>query len=437
MNVKYTFLQLYRRGKTPDVESVMYLVSMRSRLSLILFFLAYILSFVDRQIVAVLGVQIRDAFSLDNVQIGLLYGSAFSVMYALAGIPMGWLADRISRKWMIVTGILGWSLMTMWSGWATSISMLITARMLLGVSQAMLSPAVYSFLAVHYSASQRATIFSIYASGIFIGVGLSFLAGGTIGQLYDWQTAMIAVAWPGFIVAALIVFLVHEPARTLPNSSIIVKMDVSYGPWLSSAKRMFRNRSIFLHMTGFSLLACTGYTLLAFISILFQDVYQRSDLTPSFGWFFFGVALMVILSGKLADLLARHKPSRRYWMGIVSAAALPLYVIALKSSDAGTAFWFLGLGVLIGSSYNGVATAILHDYIADDQRGFITGLYLFVVSIAGFGLGPPLAGFLMDTVFEGPQAVQNSLIALITVCNLLAMVFFFIAEKRHESDAVR
>src|SRR5690625_6170752 len=80
---------------------------------------------------------------------------------------------------MIVSGLFIWSLMTLVSGFATSIAVLIGARVVVGVSQAMLSPAVHSYMADTFSAKHRATLFSIYASGIFLGIGLSYLAGGT------------------------------------------------------------------------------------------------------------------------------------------------------------------------------------------------------------------------------------------------------------------
>ena len=406
---------------------------MKSRITLFLFFLAYILSFVDRQIVAVLGVQIREAFELGNLQVGLLYGTAFSVIYALAGIPMGWLADRFSRKWMIVIGVAVWSLMTVLSGVVASFTFLIVARMILGLSQAMLSPAVYSLLATQYSASQRATIFSVYASGIFIGVGLSFLVGGSIAEVYDWQTAMISVGWPGLILAVAIAGIVVEPQRENQREH---RLRESRSPRVQPLRAILQNRSVRLHFVGFSLLACTGYTLLAFLSTFFADVFQRSDLVPDFGWFFFGVAFMVILSGRVADRLARIGASRRYWMGILSAGALPIYVLGLWSTDPVWAFGLLGIGVLIGSSYNGVATAILQSYVPDHQRGLITGLYLFVISIAGFGFGPPLAGWMMDSLFNDDQGIQLSLTLLFTGCNVLAAIFLWRAKVRYDADAL-
>ncbi|MDX1641469.1 MAG: MFS transporter, partial [Balneolaceae bacterium] len=171
--------------------------------TVLLFTLIYVLSFVDRQIVAVLGVQIRDALQLNNFQIGLLYGPAFSFIYAVSGIPMGRLADKTSRKLMICLGLFIWSLMTVVSGFAASFMFLVSARLFVGLSQAMLSPAVYSYLADTFSPEKRATIFSFYTGGIFIGVGLSFLVGGSISLAYDWRMAMVAVGIPGLVIAPL------------------------------------------------------------------------------------------------------------------------------------------------------------------------------------------------------------------------------------------
>jgi len=221
--------------------------------ALALLTLIYLNSFFTRQIVAVLSVDIRDAFNLGNLQVGLLYGTAFSVIYAVAGIPMGRLADRVSRRWMIATGLLVWSLMTVLSGFASSFIFLIVARLLVGVSQSMLSPAVYSLLAEMFSPQKRATIFSFYASGIFLGIGLSFLAGGTIALQYDWQTALIAVGLPGLLLVPFVFWFIREPDRTIIRHTHGENL-------IGDAASLLKKKTVQYHLVGFSLLACTGYT---------------------------------------------------------------------------------------------------------------------------------------------------------------------------------
>lgn len=408
---------------------------MKARLTLLLFFLAYVLSFVDRQIVAVVGVQIREAFSLGNLQIGLLYGTAFSVIYALAGIPMGWIADRWNRRNMIAAGLAIWSLMTVLSGWAASFGVLIAARMVLGLSQAMLSPAVYSWLADAYPARRRSEVFSWYASGIFIGVGLSFLVGGTVAQTADWRMAMIVVGAPGLLLAGVIVALVAEPDRRVVQPGSLPGISGLPGGLINDLARILRAPSVRWHLLGFSALACSGYTILAFISTVLRERFEAPHLIPHTGWFLFGVAGMVILSGRLADRLARRHPSLRYISGLLSASAAILYIAGLFAGDALTGFLLLGLGLLVGSSYNGVAAGLIQDYVAPARRALAGGVYLFVISIAGFGLGPPAAGYLMDHAFSGPDAIAWSLSAVFAVCGIVAAVSFLLAMRTHDADA--
>ena len=398
--------------------------------ALILLTLIYINSFFTRQIVAVLGVDIRDAFELGNLQIGLLYGTAFSVIYALAGIPMGRLADRISRRWMIAAGLLTWSLMTILSGFATSFTFLIVARIMVGISQSMLSPAVYSLLAEMFSPKKRATIFSLYASGIFFGIGLSFLAGGTIALRYDWQTAMIAVGLPGLLLVPFVFWLVKEPDRTIvrhqPENDL-----------LTDLIRLLRKKTIQFHLIGFSLLACTGYTVLAFAGTVFNDVFARADLTPQYGWFLFGVAGSVILAGRAADKLAEKGPERRFWIGIVAAVGgVPFYAAGLFNSDPLWAFFLMGAGVLISSSYNGVAAALIQYLVPDKNRALAGGLYLFVISIAGFGLGPPVAGWLMDDVLTGLYGPSKAVFLVMVICSIGSTLSFLLAMKSYAGDSV-
>jgi MFS family permease len=397
---------------------------------LALLVLIYILSFIDRQIVAVLASQIRLDLGLSNLQIGLLYGTAFSFIYAISGIPMGRLADRWSRSAMISIGLFTWSLMTVLSGFAASFTFLVICRLFLGVSQAMLSPAAYALMAEYFPPEKRATVFSIYASGIFIGIGLSFLVGGTIALQADWRTAMITVGVPGLILAPIAWMAI----RDVETEAIPIESGWVYET-VEQLKFMLGKRTIIYHLIGFSALACTGYTVLAFMSTVLTEQYDRPDLLPHYGWFMFGVGLMVILSGKFADILARSNPARRFIMGIVAAlGGIPFYVFGLFASDGMTALILMGIAVLFSSSYNGVAAALIQYLVKPDMRALAGGLYLFVISIAGFGLGPPLAGILMDSVFTGDFAISKALMTVIVICGVTGTVCFILGMKSYDAD---
>ena len=396
----------------------------------ILLWLIYILSFVDRQIVAVLAAQIRLDLSLSNVQIGLLYGTAFSFVYAFAGIPMGRLADRWSRKGMIIIGLVVWSSATIASGFAGSFAALVSFRMVLGVSQAMLSPAAYALLAEQFPAEKRARVFSWYASGIFVGVGLSFLVGGTVAMNSDWRTAMIAVGIPGLILApfAWVVIRDVRAVETVANPPIVRET-------IAQLRFMLAKPSLRWHLIGFAALACTGYSVLAFFSTIMTDVFDRPDLIRNYGWFIFGVAGSVVLAGWTADRLARTNPVRRYWVGFFAATVgLPLYYFGLFADNGFIALMCLGSAVLFSSCYNGVAAALIQFYVTSEMRALAGGVYLFVISVAGFGLGPPLTGWLMDYHFTGEYAASKALFSVILGCSLLGVVSFMMAMKTYEKD---
>lgn len=396
--------------------------------------LIYISSFVDRQIIAVLATQIQEEMDMNNLQVGLLYGTAFSLIYAVSGIPMGRLADLYSRKLMIVVGLLVWSLMTFISGFATSLAFLITARMLVGISESALSPAVYSLLSDYFRPEQRATVFSIYASGIFVGIGIAFIGGGTVAQLYDWRTALMVVGAPGILLAAIAWFLIKELPRGITQTKSRFDIDMSMRDVLHY---ILRKRTILFHFLGFSFLALTGYTVLGFIGTVLKEVHGAQNLLPYYGWFMFATGLSVMASGKAADWLAnRWDPSKRFVMGMVAGlACLPLYYFGLLADSGWIALILIGSANVISSSYNGVAAALIQYLVKPNMRALAGGLYLFVISVIGFGVGPPLTGWLMDAVFTGSNGPAKALLLVITCCGVLGSICFLFAMRHYSKDA--
>ena len=397
--------------------------------------LIYISSFVDRQIIAVLAPAIQDELSLSNFQVGILYGTAFSFIYALCGIPMGRLADIYSRKLMIIAGLVVWSLMTVVSGFATSLTFLIVARFFVGMSESALSPAVYSLLSDYFKPQQRGTVFSIYAAGIFLGIGVSFLVGGGIAEAYDWRTSLIAVGAPGLLIAAVAWFVVKEFPRGVTRSEENQRFDIeqSFG---EVVRYIIRKKTVRYHFLGFSFMAFTGYTILGFIGIVLTDIHGAGSLVPQYGWFMMATGLSVMASGKAADWLAKKfEASYRFVPGIVAAlGCLPLFYFGLFAESAMTALILIGLANVISSSYNGIAAAILQYLVKPNMRALASGLYLFVISVVGFGIGPPLTGWLMDTVFTGHYGAAKALMIVFTSCGILATVFFWMAMQHYDRD---
>ncbi|MFH5882792.1 spinster family MFS transporter [Halalkalibaculum sp. DA3122] len=396
--------------------------------------LVYICSFVDRQIIAVLATRIQAELNLNNFSVGLLYGPAFSLIYAVCGIPMGRMADLYSRKKIILLGLVIWSVMTFISGFATGLVLLISARFFVGVAESALSPAVYSLLADYFEPQRRATVFSVYASGIFLGIGVAFLGGGSIAQAYDWRTALKAVGAPGVLLAVVGWFAIRELPRGLMQEQRRYQFEQSFGDVI---RYILQKKTIIFHFTGFSFLAFTGYTILGFIGTVLTDIHGSEHLIPYYGWFMLATGGSVMVSGRLADWLAsRYVPSRRFVMGMVAAlACLPLYYFGLFAETGWSALILIGAANVISSSYNGVAAAIIQYLVQPHMRALAGGLYLFVISVVGFGMGPPVTGWLMDTVFTGSYGPARALMTVITCCGILGTACFLMAMKTYDEDA--
>ena len=396
--------------------------------------LIYISSFVDRQIIAVLAPQIQQELSLSNVEVGLLYGTAFSLIYAICGIPMGRLADIYSRKMMIVVGLVVWSVMTAVSGLASSLTFLIVARFFVGISESALSPAVYSLLSDYFKSEQRGTVFSIYSAGIFVGIGVAFLGGGTIAEAYDWRTSLMAVGLPGIFIAVIAWWIIRELPRGV--GQVGGRYEIA-SDFMEVVRFIISKRTIRYHFLGFAFLAFIGYTVLGFVGIVLKDIHGAAELIPQYGWFMAATGLSVMASGRAADWLARRwKASYRFIMAMVAGlVCLPLYYFGLFAGSGVTALILIGLANIISSSYNGISAAILQYLVKPNMRALAGGLYLFVISVVGFGIGPPLTGWLMDSVFTGHYGPAKALMLVISCCGVLGSVCFLMAMRSYEQDA--
>ncbi len=189
--------------------------------------LVYIFNFIDRQILSILAEDIKADLGISDAQIGFLYGTAFAVFYAVFGIPLGRLADVWHRTRLISIGLAFWSLMTALSGFARNFGMLAVFRFGVGVGEASATPAAASLLSDYFAPKVRATVLSIYASGIYIGAGIGIFLGGAILDgwagafpnpadaplgIKPWQAAFLAVGLPGLIMAVWVSTL-REPKR--------------------------------------------------------------------------------------------------------------------------------------------------------------------------------------------------------------------------------
>ena len=296
---------------------------------------AFIFSFIDRIIIALLVDPLKVDLGLTDTQLGILQGLAFAVFYALVGIPIGRLADTYSRRSIIGIGIFLWSLMTAVCGLAQSFFQLFLARVGVGVGEAALSPPAYSMISDYFPPKQLGRAMGVYQSGAFFGAGIAFLVGGLViqlvsgtedmvlplvGQVRPWQFVFFMVGLPGVLVA-LLMWTVTEPQRrgTIAGQSRGIPLSEVMA-FVSERRRVF-----VAHFCGFALLAVPITTILTWAPTHFIRALEfappRAALTLG--------AILILLSplgvfvgGWLSDFLQqRGRRDSMLLVGILGRSA--------------------------------------------------------------------------------------------------------------------
>src|ERR1700760_2528163 len=219
--------------------------------------------FVDRQVLALLVEPLKKDLGLTDTQIGVLQGFSFVILYATAGVPLGFAVDRYSRRLIIFLGVVAWSAATVLSGLSHSYNELLLARICVGLGEAALGPAAYSMLSDLFPKFRLAIAFSVFNFGLVLGSILALLVSGQvitsaahglvfplIGWRNVWQSTFIIIGVPGCLFS-LLIFLIPEPVRRKRANT----------PTAAHLFDFLRTRRTFLilHTAWFSLLLAVAY----------------------------------------------------------------------------------------------------------------------------------------------------------------------------------
>ena len=385
-----------------------------ARIALGLLTAAYVLSFVDRSIVALMVGPIRADLGISDTQFSLLGGLAFALFYTTLGIPLGWWADRGDRPKIIALGIALWSLMTMACGLATRFATLFAARVGVGVGEAALSPAAYSLIAETYPKERLGGALTIYSSGVYLGIGLSFVAGGylvetlqsappvdfgPLGELAGWQQVFIIAGAPGLLIAPLVLLFLPESRRRGPAA------EASRSPpimgWMAQHKTFLA-----AHFFGFSMLTMAFNGYLAWQAEFLLRTYE---LPKSEGGLWVGLAVLfagvggMLVGGRISDRLLTKGDRAGALSAAVVACALLVPFAAMTPLVPGAMFSLLLFAptVFFSAFCFGPAVIALQLATPERLRARVSAVYLLVVNLTGIGLGGTLVAWISDSILGG------------------------------------
>ena len=379
---------------------------------------AYVCSFIDRSVLGLMVGPIREDLGITDTQFSLLHGFAFAIFYTLLGIPIAWLADRASRRNIIAAGIAVWSLMTALCGLARTFGAMFMARVGVGVGEAALSPAAYSMIADLFPRERLGRALGIYSSGVFIGIGLSFILVAEligvldtvtlplVGELAPWRLTLIVLGVPGLAIAALC-FTFREPVRRGAKTGAFPLRQVG---------RFFRrNLSLYLlHFIAFSMLTLLFNAVMTWFAEYLIRIHGMDRAAA--GWYlgiivtFFGGG-GIICGGLYSDYLKRRGDNGGAIRSALLAACLllPLGATATLMPTAQLSLVLCAPLLFFSSWVFAPATTALQLFTPPAMRAQFSAVYLFVVNLTGIGFGGTAAALITDYVFRDDGKLHYSI----------------------------
>jgi predicted MFS family arabinose efflux permease len=351
----------------------------------------------DRIIFSVLMEPIRLDLGLSDTAMGLLSGLAFTVFFAVFGIPLARLADRSNRIRLLSAVIALWSMATVISGTAQNFVHMFLARAGIGVGEAGCWPISHSLLADRFPPEQRAFALGVFQAGGGVGVLLGLLLAGLVADAVGWRWTFAIIGLPGVILALLVRVSLIEPRL---NSPAIPSESGTLSATWASIRSLLRLRTYRQILAAY---VFTSAGLFGMIQWLPAFLMRNHDLSLSqvglwYGPVFGSGAVLGLLTGGLLAprWVARDRRWELWWTALAYLVSVPLFMGLLMVANFGLVFALLFVVMFISTSGQGPLMAAIQRVAGGSARAMAIALVL-VAGVAGQTLGTFLVGWFSDT----------------------------------------
>lgn len=410
------------------------------------FCVAGFVSYVDRMILSVLVEPMQRDLGIGDAQTSLLQGAAFAVVYVLAGLPLGILADRKTRRNLIVIGSLIWTTGTLLCGLASGFWMLFAARILVGVGEAALAPAAASIISDSFPAHLRGTALGVFMMGMVIGGPGSVGIGGALlssaqhgafesypilSTLADWRIVLVLVGLAGFIIP-LLTLTVREPVRQERESEASVAAVFAH---------IKAGRILLLSLlVGVALLSVGDYGIYSWVP---STLARKFDWSPEIIGGYFSLITTItgiigaVLGGVLSDAAAKRYGEPARFKVAAGAALVGAFAAAFIAGPRPEHVLF-GLGLwTLASSFGAIGgIAALQHAMPNEMRGIAMSLVAFCNTLLGLGLGPTVVASVTEFGFQRPEAVGMAIAIVVVPASMLSLCMFLIARRAVSRNAL-
>jgi MFS family permease len=391
-----------------------------------------LLNYLDRVMLTTMHGSIVAAIPMTEKQFGLLT-SVFLWVYGLLSPFAGFLADRFSRKKVIIVSLFAWSVITWLTGHAKTFEQLLFARAIMGISEACYIPAGMALIMDFHRGPTRSLANGIHVSGVFVGSGLGGL-GGWLAERHTWGFAFNLFGMVGVVYSLLLIFLLRDAPRER-TPALEASSPATTTQFFPAVKNLFSSGGFFLALIYWGLLGVVGWGITGWMPTYFKEQFNLGQGAAGFsatGYLQAASLIGVIVGGALTDFWSCSNEKRRITITVVGLClAAPGILLAANTSVL--VFAIAGL-IFYGLTRSFADTNMMPILcMVADARYRATGYgILNLFSCAVGGLTIYAGGALRDANVDVNRIFQFSAASLL-IC---AAILFFVKPKPESATTI-
>ena len=409
----------------------------------LLFFLTLLnlLNFVDRQLIASFANFIVPDLGLTDTQYGFLTTVPFIVFYSIAGLFMGVLADMVNRPKLIAFGVVLWSIFTALTGAAKGFISMALPRMFIGIGESILTPTSMSLLSDSFPSKKMGFAAGFYYMGVPIGVGVSLLIAGYLGESLGWRNCFYLLGLLGLVLGLSALLFKdrnrksnvsgNEKPTLSKESSLNIIRTLIKALKASSALRFTIIAGVFYHI----ILGASGFEQLWLVQ---ERGFERSQIAQLVGWIgvFAGLSgnlIGGILSDWWQENTSQGRPMFLFWLALLT---LPVGIFYRFVEPGSVIFW---TGIIIGyfqlGCFFGPTFSTVQELVPENIKATVVSFYILSLNLIGLTIGSLGGGFCADLLrSSGYSEPYTIMLVIFSIISIVSIPCYYLAGIKYKED---
>ena len=409
----------------------------------LLFFLTLVnlLNFVDRQLIASFANFIVPDLGLTDTQYGFLTTVPFIVFYSIAGLFMGVLADMVNRPKLIAFGVVLWSVFTALTGAAKGFVSMAVPRMFIGVGESILTPTSMSLLSDSFPSKRMGFAAGFYYMGVPIGVGVSLLIAGYLGESLGWRNCFYLLGFIGLLLCLCALLFKDRKRKSVSSeeksnnlskeTTINIVNTLIKALKTSSALRFTIMAGVFYHIV----LGASGFEQLWLVQ---ERGYERSEIAQLVGWIgVFAGLTGNLVGGILSDWWQENtdqgRPMFLFWLALIT---LPIGIFYRFVEPGTFVFW---TGIVIGyfqlGCFFGPTFSTVQELVPENIKATVVSFYILTLNLIGLTIGSLGGGLCADILRSSGYAEPYTIMLVIfSIISVISIPCYYLAGKKYKAD---